>query len=104
MVNKRSVATNRIVDRDQLNEFIRPRHHDLRLTRRRDGWPQSSMVTMGLDDASRILVSSYPKRAKVANIGRKPQASIVVMSDEFNSGWVQVDASAEVLSLPNALD
>jgi PPOX class probable F420-dependent enzyme len=104
MVNKQYVATNRIVDRDELNDFVRPRHRGVLLTRRRDGWPQSSLVTMGLDDDGRILVSSYPERAKVANIGRNPQASVVVMSDEFNGEWVQVDCTAEVLSMPEALD
>jgi PPOX class probable F420-dependent enzyme len=104
MVNKRSVATNRIVDRDELHDFIRPRHQGVLLTRRRDGWPQSSLVTMGLDNSGRILVSSYPERAKVANIGRNSHASVVVMSDEFNGEWVQADASAEVLPLPDALD
>jgi PPOX class probable F420-dependent enzyme len=104
MVNKRYVATNRFVDRDGLNDFVRPRHRGVLLTRRRDGWPQSSLVTMGLDGDGRILVSSYPERAKVANIGRNPQASVVVMSDEFNGEWVQVDCSAEVIHLPDALE
>jgi PPOX class probable F420-dependent enzyme len=104
MVNRRYVATNRVVERRHLNDFIRPRHRGVLLTRRRDGWPQSSLVTMGLDDDGRILVSSYPERAKVVNIERDPRASIVVMSDEFNGEWVQVDGSAEVISLPDALD
>ena len=50
MVNKKYVATNRIVEREELNDFIRPRHHGVLLTSRRDGWPQSSLVSMGLDD------------------------------------------------------
>ncbi len=104
MVNPRYIATNRIIDRAELYDFVRPRHRGVLLTRRRDGWPQSSLVTMGLDDDGRILVSSYPERAKVANIGRHPQASVVVMSDEFDDEWVQVDATAEVVPLPEAVD
>jgi PPOX class probable F420-dependent enzyme len=104
MVNARYVATNRLVDRDDLHEFIRPRHHGVLLTRRRDGWPQSSLVTMGLDADGRILVSSYPERAKVVNIGRDERASVVVMSDDFDAEWVQVDGTAEVIALPDALD
>ena len=48
--------------------------------------------------------SSYPERAKVANLGRDPRASVVVMSDEFNGEWVQVDGTAEVIALPDAID
>lgn len=104
MVSNQYVATNRPVDRSELNEFVRPRHRGILLTRRSDGWPQSSLVTMGLDDAGRIVVSSYPERAKVHNVRRDPRSSVVVMSDEFNGEWVQVDGAAEVLDLPEALD
>lgn len=104
MVNKKYLATNRVVSRDELNEFVRPRHHGVLLTRRRDGWPQSSLVSMGMDDSGRIVVSSYPERAKVFNLRRDPSASMVVQSDEWNGEWVQVDGTAEVLDLPDALD
>ena len=50
MVDPKYVATNRSVDRDELLDFVRPRHHGVLLTCRRDGWPQSSLVTMGLGD------------------------------------------------------
>lgn len=108
MVNKKYVATNRIVEREELNDFIRPRHHGVLLTNRRDGWPQSSLVSMGLDEPmngpARIVVSSYPERAKVSNLRRNPNASMVVQSDEWNGEFVQVDGTAEVLELPEALD
>jgi len=104
MVNPKYVATNRVVERAELNHFIRPRHHGVLLTSRRDGWPQSSLVSMGLDDANRIVVSSYPERAKVHNLRRNPKASMVVQSDEWNGEWVQVDGRAEVIDLPDALD
>jgi PPOX class probable F420-dependent enzyme len=104
VVNKKYVATNRLVDREELNDFIRPRHHGVLLTKRRDGWPQSSLVSMGLDGEGRIVVSSYPERAKVHNLRRNPDASMVVQSDEWNDEFVQVDGTAEVLDLPDALD
>lgn len=108
MVNKKYVATNRTAERSELNDFIRPRHHGVLLTSRRDGWPQSSLVSMGLhepaDAPSNIVVSSYPERAKVHNLRRNPKASMVVQSDEWNGEWVQVDGSAEVIDLPDALD
>ena len=74
------------------------------ITRRADGAPQASPVTAGLDGDGRVVISSYPERAKVANLRRDPRCSVLVLSDEFNDAWVQVDGSAEVLDLPAALD
>ncbi len=101
MVN---IATNRIVERDELEEFLRPRHRGVLLTTRRDGRPQASLVTMGLDGVGRIVVSSYPERAKVHNVRRNPAASMVVMSDDFSGEWVQVDGAGEIVDLPEAVE
>lgn len=97
-------ATNDSVDRDQLIEFLRPRHSGILATTRSDGRPQLSPVTFGVDPAGRIVVSTYPQRAKVRNLRRDPQASVCVLSDEWNDAWVQVDGTAEVLDLPDALE
>ena len=99
-----SIATNRYVERDELLDFVRPRHHGVLSTFRRDGWPQSSLVSMGLSSDDHIVVATYPDRAKSFNIRRDPRASVVVMSDEFNGEWVQVDGKAEVLEMPEALE
>ena len=99
-----SIATDRYVDRAEMEEFVRPRHRGVLLTTRRDGRPQSSLVTLGLDTSGRVVVSSYPERAKSINAKRSPAASMVVMSDEFGGEWIQLDGTAEVLDMPEALD
>ena len=99
-----NIATNRYVDRAELEEFVRPRHQGVLLTVRRDGRPQSSLVTMGLDTDGRIVISSYPERAKVFNLRRDPRAGIVVMSDDFGGEWVHVDGRAEIIDLPDAVE
>jgi PPOX class probable F420-dependent enzyme len=99
-----NIATNRIVERSDLEDFIRPRHQGVLLTTRGDSSPQASLVTMGLDTDGRIVVSSYPERAKVHNLRRNPRASMVVMSDSFSGEWVQVDGTAEVINLPDAVE
>ena len=63
-----------------------------------------SPVACGVDDAGRIVVSTYPRRAKAANIRREPSVSILVHSDDWNDPYVQVDGSAEVLDMPEALE
>jgi PPOX class probable F420-dependent enzyme len=100
----RKYATADPVDLAQLIEFVRPRHHMVLTTFRADGSLQSSPVTGGMDDAGRILISSYPQRAKSANIRRSGRASVVVLSDEFNGAYVQVDGTAEVIELPEAVE
>jgi PPOX class probable F420-dependent enzyme len=100
----RTIATNTDVDRDALTEFLRPRHHMILLTWRRDGGVQGSPVTTGVDDDGRIVVATYPERAKAANVARRPRASVIVLSEEFNGPWVQVDGDAELITLPDAVE
>ena len=104
MTVARKIATNTVVDRAGLEEFVRPRHKAIVITTREDGRPQASPVTCGLDTDGRIVVSTYPERAKATNARRRPAVSVVVLSDEFGGPWVQVDGVAEVLDLPEALE
>jgi PPOX class probable F420-dependent enzyme len=92
-----NIATNTRVDLAGLLDFVRPRHRALLLTRRADGSPQASPLTCGVDDAGRIVVSTYPERAKTRNARRDPRVGIVVLSEEWNGPWVQVDGAAEVI-------
>ena len=100
----RTIATTEHVDRDALVAFITPRHHAILMTTRADGRPQASPVTCGVDPEGRIVVSTYPERAKTANARRDPRVSVCVLSDDFGGAWVQVDGLAEVLDLPEALE
>ncbi|WP_433382282.1 PPOX class F420-dependent oxidoreductase [Actinoplanes sp. CA-142083] len=100
----RTIATNTPVDREALLEFIRPRHHAILMTTRKDGLPQASPNTCGVDTEGRIVISTYPERAKALNIRRNPRVSVLVLSDDFGGAWVQADGTAEVLDLPEALE
>ena len=96
----RPIATNTTVDRADLIEFIEARHRAVLVTTRADGSPQLSPVTAGFDDGA-IVISTYPDRAKATNLRRNPAASVLVLSDEWDDAWVQVDGTAEVLDMPN---
>jgi PPOX class probable F420-dependent enzyme len=100
----RSIATNTSVSLDALLDFVRPRHRFLLSTTRADGRPQLSPVSGGVDADGRIVISSYPGRAKTTNAERDPRVSVCVLSDEWNGPWVQVDGDAEVLHMPEALE
>jgi PPOX class probable F420-dependent enzyme len=100
----RTIATNTSVDLDALLDFVRPRHHMLLTTFRRAGGVQSSPVTAGVDEQGRIVIASYPERAKVTNARRNPHVSVLVLSDDFGGAWVQVDGTCEVIDLPDAVE
>ncbi|MEW2220448.1 PPOX class F420-dependent oxidoreductase [Streptomyces sp. NPDC006990] len=99
-----SIATNTRVGLDELLEFVRPRHRAILLTRRADGTPQASPLTCGVDSAGRIVVATYPERAKTHNARRDAEVSVLVLSEEWNGPWVQVDGAAEVLDVPEAVE
>jgi PPOX class probable F420-dependent enzyme len=100
----RTIASNTPVDLNALLDFVRPRHQMILVTRRRDGAPQLSPVTGGVDADGRIVISTYPERAKVANLRRSPESAVLVLSDDFGGAWVQVDGTAEVLDLPESIE
>ena len=100
----RTIATTTTVGRDELLDFVRPRHHMLLVTQRSDGRPQASPVTGGVDDAGRIVISTYPERAKTQNARQRPQVSVVVLSDDFGGAWVQVDGDCEVIDSPESVE
>ncbi|MFJ8823719.1 PPOX class F420-dependent oxidoreductase [Streptomyces sp. NPDC102467] len=99
-----NIATNTRVSLDELLDFVRPRHRALLITARADGSPQASPLTCGVDDAGRIVVSTYPERAKTRNAKRNARVSVLVLSDEWNGPWVQIDGTAEVLDSPDSVE
>jgi len=100
----RSIATTTPVDLEGLLEFVRPRHHMVLMTTRSDGRPQSSPVTGGVDREGRIVISTYPERAKTTNARRDPRVSVLVLSDDFGAAWVQVDGDCEVIDPPDSVE
>lgn len=99
-----NIATNTTVDLAGLLDFVRPRHRALLLTTRTDGRPQASPLTCGVDGSGRLVMSTYPERAKTRNAKRDPRVSVVVLSDEWDGPWVQVDGTAEVIDAPDSVE
>lgn len=100
----RRIATTTEVDLDALLEFLRPRHRMVVITTRRDGRPQASPVTGGVDGQGRIVISTYPDRVKARNARRDARVSVLVLSDDYDDEWVQVDGSAEVIDPPESVE
>jgi PPOX class probable F420-dependent enzyme len=98
------IATADVVEREQLLEFLRPRHHGLLITNRTDGRPQVSPVSCGVDEQGRIVVATYPQRAKSRNARRDERVTMCVLSDDWDGPYVQVDGRAEVIDMPEAVE
>ncbi|MFT9665507.1 PPOX class F420-dependent oxidoreductase [Streptomyces rhizosphaericola] len=98
------IATNTTVDLDELLAFVRPRHRAVLLTTRADGRPQGSPLTCGVDDAGRLVMSTYPERAKTRNAKRDERVSVIVLSNAWDGPWVQIDGTAEVLDAPESVE
>jgi PPOX class probable F420-dependent enzyme len=74
-------------------------------TRRADGAPQMSIVAANVDVDGRDIVSTRETAVKTKNLRRDPHVSFCILPDDGWSGqWIQVDGTATVLSLPEAME
>ena len=96
-----NIATTERLDRAGVLDFARTRHKGTLVTTRKDGRPQMSPVSCGVDAEGHIVVSTYPDRAKAVNLRRDPTISILIHSDEWDGPYVQLDGTAEVLDMPS---
>jgi PPOX class probable F420-dependent enzyme len=92
------------MDLEQAREFLRTNHRAVLATARADGRPQLSPVACGVDDAGLALISTRETAVKTRNLRRNPAASLCVFTEGFFGPWVQVDGTAEIISLPDAMD
>jgi PPOX class probable F420-dependent enzyme len=93
------------VSLDAAKEFLKKNHCGVLATRKKDGGIQMSPITAGLDEAGRVIISSRETAYKVNNLRRDPRAALCVFAPSFHGeGWVQVNGSAEIVSLPQSLE
>jgi PPOX class probable F420-dependent enzyme len=92
------------VSPDEARTFVAANHWSVLVTRRRGGGLQTSPVTVGVDGDGMAVISSRETAYKVRNLRRDPTAVLCVFSDSFFGRWVQVEGSAEIVSLPEAME
>jgi PPOX class probable F420-dependent enzyme len=92
------------MDLDTALDVVRSQHHAVLATVRADGGPQMSPVTVGVDDAGYVVISTRLPAYKVRNIRRDSRVWLCVLPDEFFGRWVQLDGTAEIVELPEAMD
>ena len=74
---------------DDVRTFIRSNHRGVLATIRRDGAPQMSPVTVGVDDDGSLMISTSETAVKTANVRRTERGSVCAFEDAFFGEWVQ---------------
>jgi PPOX class probable F420-dependent enzyme len=92
------------VDIAEVLEFIRSNHHAVIATTRSDGRPALSPIACDVDPEGRVVVSTRETAMKVKHIARDQHVALCVLNDGFFGQWVQVEGTAEVVHLPEAMD
>jgi len=93
------------IEMDHAKQFLTKHHWGILATRRKNGQLQMSPVTVGLDSEGRAVISSRETAYKVNNLRRDPRAALCAITTSFHGeGWVQINGSAKIISLPDALD
>jgi len=92
------------MDLTEARQFLATHHCAVLATRRRDGRLQMSPITVGVDAAGHAIISSRETAYKTRHLRRDPRASLCIFVDEFYGPWVQIDGTAEVISLPDAME
>ena len=91
------------MDLDRARDFVRS-HHRAVLTTRTGSGIQQSPVLVGVDEEGRLTVSSREPAYKVKNLRADPWAQLVVLQDQFFGEWVYLEGTAEMVSLPEAME
>jgi PPOX class probable F420-dependent enzyme len=82
---------------------MRENHRAVLATRRGDGIQQSP-VLVAVDGEGRTIVSSRETAYKVKNLRRDPWTQLCVFTERFFGAWIYAEGTAEVVSLPEAMD
>jgi PPOX class probable F420-dependent enzyme len=93
------------MDIAEVQKFVAENHRGVLVARKRDGWPQLTLVTPAVDAEGRVIVHSRAAAYKVKNIRRESRVSMLVMGEQFSgSRYVQLHGTAEVVAQPEAMD
>lgn len=92
------------MNREDALHFMASHHSGVLSTSRADGRPQLSPVTLGVDGSGFVVISTRETAMKVRNLRRDPFASLCVFTDAFYGAWLQVEGTAQIVELPDAME
>jgi PPOX class probable F420-dependent enzyme len=88
---------------DEAREFVASNHRAVLITHRSSGGLQTSPVLVGVDDEGKVVISTREAAYKTRNLRRDPTAVLCVLSDDFFGRWMQIEGTAQIVSLPEAM-
>ncbi len=92
------------MDVDGARDFIREHHRGVLATRAGAGAIRQSPVVATVDDEGLIVISSRETAYKVRYLREDPRAQLCLFTDRFFGAWVWVEGTADILSLPEAME
>jgi PPOX class probable F420-dependent enzyme len=88
---------------DDARAFVASNHRAVLITHRSSGGLQTSPVLVGVDDEGKVVISTREGAYKTRNLRRAPTAVLCVLSDDFFGRWMQIEGTAQIVSLPEAM-
>jgi PPOX class probable F420-dependent enzyme len=89
---------------EDARSFVSQNHRAVLVTRKKNGDPQTSPITLGIDEEDKLVISSRETAYKVKNLSRDPRATLCVLNDGFFGDWMQIDGTAELVPFPEAME
>jgi PPOX class probable F420-dependent enzyme len=90
---------------EEVRAYLRSQRRIILVTNGPGGMPHPVPMNYGLDDEGRVLITSFRKAQKVANLTRDPRATLLVESGETYGELKSVIAyaDAEILTDPDEI-
>jgi PPOX class probable F420-dependent enzyme len=91
------------MDIDLARDFVRRHHRAVLTTYHRGGRAQLSPVTVGVDEAGHVVISTRETAVKTRNLARDPRVVLCVLTEAFFGQWILIEGSADIVRLPEAM-
>jgi|SRR5215216_167872 len=88
---------------DEARAFVASNHRAVLITRRSGGGLQALPVLVGMDGEGKVVISTREGAYKTRNLRRDPTVVLCVLSDDFFGRWMQIEGTAQIVSLPEAM-
>jgi PPOX class probable F420-dependent enzyme len=92
------------VNLDEARDFVRNNHRAVLATMGSRGAPQLSPITVSVDPAGAIVVSTRQTAIKTKNVRRDSRVWLCVLNDGFFGQFLQVEGIATIVELPEAME
>ena len=86
-------------------KFLQQNHRACIAVRQKDGWPQMTFVSPGIDPQGRVIITSRGTTYKIKHLRREPRVSMLIFGEQYSgSKFVQIHGTAEIIEQPAAMD